>query len=187
MSGDAYLLQKMMQSITMMSYGAWWHLKSPASGLFTQPFIQAQIKKKTSKLRVTGLCAVNSPVTGEFPAQRASNAENLSICWCHHAFDHIMPCCLLALSPYLNQCWCLIAKWAVCNNLMWNFNWNTTFSFKKMQFKKYIIFKNSSTLSPAQNCSITASLVYWYDFYSFSPRIPDIITLPLVLENFDTT
>ena len=32
-------------------------------------------KKKTSKLRVTGVCAGNSPMTGEFPAQRASNAE----------------------------------------------------------------------------------------------------------------
>ena len=31
--------------------------------------------KKTSKLRVTGLCEGNSPVTGEFPAQRASSAE----------------------------------------------------------------------------------------------------------------
>ena len=31
--------------------------------------------KKRSKPRVTGLCAGNSPVTGEFPAQRASNAE----------------------------------------------------------------------------------------------------------------
>ena len=40
--------------------------------------------KKTSKLRVTGLCAGNSPVTGEFPAQRASNAENVSISWRHH-------------------------------------------------------------------------------------------------------
>ena len=150
--------------------------------VYSTVYSGADKKKKPSKLRVTGLCAVNSPVT-----QRASNVENLSICWCHHAFDHIMPCCQLALSHYLNQCWCLIAKWAVCNNLMWNFNWNTTFSFKKMQFKKYIIFKNSSTLSPAQNCSITASLVYWYDFYSFSPRMPDIITLPLVLEDFDTT
>ena len=37
--------------------------------------------KKTSKLRVTGLCAGNSPGTGEFPAQRASNAENVSIGW----------------------------------------------------------------------------------------------------------
>ena len=31
--------------------------------------------KKTSKLRVTGLCVGNSPVTGEFPAQMARNAE----------------------------------------------------------------------------------------------------------------
>ena len=35
--------------------------------------------KKTSKLRVTGLCAGNSPGTGEFPAQRASYVENVSI------------------------------------------------------------------------------------------------------------
>ena len=40
--------------------------------------------KKTSKLRVTGLCAGNSPVTGEFPAQMASNAKNASIWWRHH-------------------------------------------------------------------------------------------------------
>ena len=40
--------------------------------------------KKRSKLRVTGLCAGNSPVTGEFPAQMASNAENVSIWWRHH-------------------------------------------------------------------------------------------------------
>ena len=39
--------------------------------------------KKTSKLRVTGLCEGNSPVTGEFPAQMASNAENVSIWWRH--------------------------------------------------------------------------------------------------------
>ena len=31
--------------------------------------------KKTSKLRATGPCAGNLPVTGEFPAQRASKAE----------------------------------------------------------------------------------------------------------------
>ena len=43
-----------------------------------------RISKKTPKLRVTGLCVGNSPVTGEFPAQRASNAENVSIWWRHH-------------------------------------------------------------------------------------------------------
>ena len=30
-------------------------------------------------LRVTGLCEKNSPVTGEFPAQKASNSENVFI------------------------------------------------------------------------------------------------------------
>ena len=40
--------------------------------------------KKTSKRRVSGLCEGNSPGTGEFPTQRASNAENVSIWWRHH-------------------------------------------------------------------------------------------------------
>ena len=40
--------------------------------------------KKTSKLRVTGLCVGNSPVTGGFPAQMTSNAENISIWWRHY-------------------------------------------------------------------------------------------------------
>ena len=43
--------------------------------------------KKTSKLRVTGLCAGNSSGTGEFPAQMASNAENVSIWWRHHVYS----------------------------------------------------------------------------------------------------
>ena len=37
--------------------------------------------KKTSQLRITGLCGRN--LTGEFPSQRASNAENVSMWW-HH-------------------------------------------------------------------------------------------------------
>ena len=41
-------------------------------------------QQKTSKLRVTGLLEGNSPVTGEFSAQRASNAEDNSIWWRHH-------------------------------------------------------------------------------------------------------
>ena len=42
--------------------------------------------KKTLKLRVTGLCAGNSPEAGEFLAQMASNEENVSIWWRHHVF-----------------------------------------------------------------------------------------------------
>ena len=45
--------------------------------------------KKTSKSRVNGLCVGNSPVTGEFPAQMASYAENVSIWWRHHAYNVI--------------------------------------------------------------------------------------------------
>ena len=54
---------------------------------------------KTSKLRVTGLCAGNSQVTGEFPAQRVSIAENVSIWWRHHDYDKTGQCFLCV--------WCL--------------------------------------------------------------------------------
>ena len=47
--------------------------------------------KKTSKLRVTGLCVGNSPGTGEFPAQMASYAENVSIWWRHHVSNGFLP------------------------------------------------------------------------------------------------
>ena len=53
--------------------------------------------KKTSKLRVTGLCAGNSHGTGEFPAQMASNAKNVSIWWRHYVLTivttHLFTCC----------------------------------------------------------------------------------------------
>ena len=35
------------------------------------------------------LCNGNSPVTGEFPTQRDSNAENVSIWWRHHNLNVI--------------------------------------------------------------------------------------------------
>ena len=47
--------------------------------------LSRRISKKTSKLRVTGLCAGNSPMTGEFPAERSSNTENVPIWRRHHA------------------------------------------------------------------------------------------------------
>ena len=69
--------------------------------------------KKTSKLRVTGFCEGNSPVTGEFPTQRASNAENVSI-WCRHhdtvnvVYNH--------KGPFVTAAWhYLIIYW--CNKL----------------------------------------------------------------------
>ena len=58
-------------------------LKSPASPLILNRLFGRR-SKKTSKLRVTGLCAGNSPATGEFPAQKASYEEDVSIWWRHH-------------------------------------------------------------------------------------------------------
>ena len=46
-------------------------------------------KKKTSKFRVIGLRAGNLPVTGEFPAQRPSNVENVTIWRRHHGTVYI--------------------------------------------------------------------------------------------------
>ena len=67
-----------MHSITLTWSWARWLLYCLLNHLFRRR------SKKTSKLRVTGLCAGNSPVTGEFPTQRASNAENVSFWWRHH-------------------------------------------------------------------------------------------------------
>ena len=59
-----------------------WHLDCLLNHLFRHR------SKKTSKLLVTGLCEGSSPVTSEFPAQRTSNVENVSIWWCHHVIKH---------------------------------------------------------------------------------------------------
>ena len=69
--------------------------------------------KKTSKLRVTGLCEGNSPVTGEFPTERASNAENGSIWWRHHAK------CKLR-SEYT---WCILSMFVLVSFSLYYFSW----------------------------------------------------------------
>ena len=73
--------------ITMTSQWARLRLKSPASPLFTQPFIRAQIKENIKAPRHWPLCGEFTG-TGEFPAQMASNAENVSIWWRHHVLGY---------------------------------------------------------------------------------------------------
>ena len=75
--------------ITLVSALQWHHNEhygvsnhQPHDRLFNRLFRRRS--KRTSKLRVTGLCERNSPVTGEFPAQRASNAENVFSWWRHY-------------------------------------------------------------------------------------------------------
>ena len=81
-----------------------WRLKSLASWLFTQLFIQAQTKK-TSKIRVTDLCVGNSPVTDVFSAQMASNTEYLSIWWRHHEVTFVAGAPGLSLRQHSARQW----------------------------------------------------------------------------------
>ena len=53
--------------------------------IVTQPFIQTQIKENIKAPRHWPLCGEFTG-TGEFPAQRASYAENFSIWWRRHVF-----------------------------------------------------------------------------------------------------
>ena len=82
--------------------------------------------KKISKLRVTDLCKRNSQATGEFPARKASNAENVSIWWrhqdmqtymystCHELCTQVTFCSVFLVLVYfaytsaLFQCHCVI-------------------------------------------------------------------------------
>ena len=86
--------------------------RHPQDGLLNRLFRRRW--RRTSKSRVTGLRAGNSSVTGEFSAQRASNAKNVSIWWRHHIFrPHPIrpasPACWMHICTYLLKC---PSKWS---------------------------------------------------------------------------
>ena len=78
---------KVGKFITMTSQWARWRLKSPTSRLFTQVFIQTQIKENIKAPRHWPLAS----------AQRASNAENVSTWWRHHLDPSSMLAILIKL------------------------------------------------------------------------------------------
>ena len=86
--------------------------------------------KKTSKLRVTGFCAGNSPGTGEFPTQRAGNAENFSIWWRHHGYnDHNYILSAVQLGSWYIETWTKcppFCRWRVFKNA---FSWMKKIAF----------------------------------------------------------
>ena len=110
-----------------------WRLKSPSSRILQNHLFRRRWKK-TSKLRLTGLCEGNSPVTGEFLSQRASNPENVSIWWRHHGLSPAQP------NHYLDQCW-LVVNWTVGD-------------FVEMKFKIFI----QENASENMFCKITTIL-----------------------------
>ena len=81
--------------------------------------------KKTSKVSVTSLCAGNSLVTGEFPAQMTSNAENVSIWRRHHETFYgeiswmLMPRHPASLSDQQWWCWLVEVCLTYCLSLQY--------------------------------------------------------------------
>ena len=102
--------------ITVTSQRVRWRLKLPASLMFAEPFVQAQVKD-TLKFSVNGLCEGKSPMTEitDFPAQRASDAENVFIWWCHHGlimWDYLIK------GRVMRRCECIMkfGSWyGICN------------------------------------------------------------------------
>ena len=79
--------------------------------------------KKTSKLHVTGLCEGNSPVTGEFPPQRAGNAESFP-------FDYvIMTYLCFSYSDITENGWWNLAKSRVIFLVIYNYVYRDKFEF----------------------------------------------------------
>ena len=116
--------------------------------------------KKTSKLHITGLCAGNSPVTcevpaqrpetwsfdvffdpvtGEFPAQMASNVENVSIWWCHRDSCHWLQ---WKFSFMKAKTWSEDKKWVPC---ICNDTYHIQFSFFLVSFTDVLINGKNNT------------------------------------------
>ena len=86
---DSALSTYLMNTLWLITVTSWWAHRP--HDCFLNHLLRRR-SKKTSKLRVTGLCGGNSPVSGEFRAQRASNAEKVSIWWRHHVFALLAVC-----------------------------------------------------------------------------------------------
>ena len=69
-----------------VSQWTWRHLTSPASWLFAQPFVQAYIKENINR-ESAALLAFVREIHCDFPSQRASNRENVSIWWCQQVTE----------------------------------------------------------------------------------------------------
>ena len=101
--------------------------------------------KKTSKIRVTGLCAGNSPGAGEFPAQMAGNAENVSIWWRHHAASLVA---LYSITADIK----VPLLWT-CNNTHMSFSPPSL--FESIWMKHCWTCKNTSLFWPNKVCLFT--------------------------------
>ena len=108
--------------------------------------------RKTSKLWVTGLCEGNSTVTGEFPAQRASNAESVSIWWRQHGSSWTFAFMERNI-PHIYVYWCQLIS-----NEFHTRRWNPIiepFSFLYQTVRKHDRFNNGTAVYEHHLSSVT--------------------------------
>ena len=103
--------------------------------------------KKTSKLRVTGLCAGNSPAAGEFTAQMTSNADNATIWWRYH-ITFVLRANVIEILPVLTLSKCV--EWPISSTLsqqrfMETLGPRTSSRIKLLHFLEIVIFQETNT------------------------------------------
>ena len=130
---------------------------------------------KTSKLRVTGFCEGNSPVTGEFPLQSASNRK------CFHFM--MSSCSILGLLQYRiyfrNTSYTQLSRNLVCAQLI--SHWPNHFKILRKDYLK-VIWQEKWRVIDEWN-------VARFEFYMTFGGTADIATVPWYLYIFvdDTT
>ena len=122
-----------------------------------------QRSKKTSKLRVTGVCAGKSPDNCEFPAQRTSNAKNISIWWRHHGIpiirirrthDHLILITTILSYSCKNGICIETGPWVLCSSRLLFWKWD-----------KWIMYVASTGPKRQIPESTTRGHILWDVFY----------------------
>ena len=131
--------------------------------------------KKISKLCVTGLCAGNSPVTGEFPTQRASDAENVSIWWRHHVPAGISISLISGASVWMQfSSWLQLGCWSVQHAAKNRISDKCVWSRVQTVYETLHIHQVSGEF-PTQRASNTENVSIWWRH-----RVPAGISISLI-------
>ena len=119
----------------------WRHMNVMYSQMTSHSTVCSQLMrthiKETSKSALLAVYAGNSPAAGEFPAQRASNAEKASIWWLHHEIFCVWSKIHILSKTYMHCKMCILFK---------NRNWRALTFKKSRAFSK----RSPDVLKPLQ-------------------------------------